>query len=982
MTQATITARQRSPYPAPAFFGVPLLLGLFAALAVFALLVFNEIRDRREQLETEGVRSLVLFHANKEAMWNRAVAYGEQAARKIADTDRNNMGNVLAEFKTLWPEAAFTVYDRAGEVIPLSGSDGNSGSVAHTVRDLVHKALVGQTTKDLTLMRGFLSLSAAVPLRTQEAKALVVSLPLDSFALETMKPLCRADLAVLLYDEISGTIIGDTGSAANTFAQSRDAGARGWPVMGRNLQGRKVPEIRLLPLGEGLAAVADPLNNANGNPLGVLLAAPLRAQALNVLSLWRIIGSLGVGAAMALLLAFVMHARGRRAAQALAGAVLDMTDAKQEAGDSWKRQSWPPVLEAALEKMSGVIREYRIRAWNAEREREGSRIKTEYDTGRGNRTEFNFERLFDTLPVGAFQAESDGRFIRVNQSFAYLLGFDSSIALLAEVSSFTEFFLYGDEIRNPLNTLVGQQGERHLVSLRRSDGKVRHFALIFSPVTSAAGDHSGIIEGFLLDRELDEKLTKANLDRDFAKRQRSSMALLLAATCRQVQAWFDQDRQSTAGNESLVDHAPGETAAEDVQERMRRMQAVRAIMGDIYQIAMTEVDAMPPVLVPVELGRFLARLCRQVLPGLHSKGVSLRCEVAEELLRRFSSPAPLLRHALQRALLTVTAPANGGWAWLSVMRDPNAPKSPGVSRVLFTVSWSAYSREPGAALPGAELFAIGEKHVIAFDAPANAEAPHDAMQVESGTMSLGSEQEVIRYLAQRMHGELLEGVFTNDMRSIQIIVPLETAAAVVEGEQTEEDASVISPSDAKSAYGIIADTRTAIDHDAMFDGLESKTIPVESAPQGLDLLVLPEIAEPVEYKEPPRDGLEILLVDDSLNNRLLFSSFLRDTSHRITETHDGQEGVEAFQRGHYDVVFMDMEMPLMDGYQATRIIRALEADKGLPPTPIVGMTTYALPEFRRQCMLSGCSDFLSKPFSKVALFSLLDAFMQLKYDRT
>ena len=109
--------------------------------------------------------------------------------------------------------------------------------------------------------------------------------------------------------------------------------------------------------------------------------------------------------------------------------------------------------------------------------------------------------------------------------------------------------------------------------------------------------------------------------------------------------------------------------------------------------------------------------------------------------------------------------------------------------------------------------------------------------------------------------------------------------------------------------------------------------------------------------------------------------YLKEARHRITEAHDGQAGVEAFTRGRYDVVFMDMEMPLMDGYQATRIIRALEAEKEQAPTPIVGMTTYALPELRRECMLSGCTEFLSRPFSKNSLLTLLKAFTRLKSDK-
>jgi CheY-like chemotaxis protein len=111
---------------------------------------------------------------------------------------------------------------------------------------------------------------------------------------------------------------------------------------------------------------------------------------------------------------------------------------------------------------------------------------------------------------------------------------------------------------------------------------------------------------------------------------------------------------------------------------------------------------------------------------------------------------------------------------------------------------------------------------------------------------------------------------------------------------------------------------------------------------------------------------------------MLFSLFLRGTMHRITEARNGRECVEAFQRDRYDAVFMCMEMPIMDGYQATRVIRAFEADAGVEPTPIVAVSSYAMPEFKRRCLRAGCSEFLARPFSKAALFSLLDAFVQIR----
>ena len=996
MTRSRPTGTIRPPAGSGSAVFVPLLAGLVAAVAVFGMLLFAEIKDRDDRIESENAASLELFQANMNALWERAAAVGGYAASRLGDADAARVAEVLGRYKAYWPEAGFSVYDRDGNLITLPGGENDPAPVAHLARDLVHKALVGQTGRDFALARGFLSLSAAVPVRGVEAKALVVSIPLDSFALESLKPLCKADLALLLVDEASGQALGDAGITANTFARSKDAAARAWPALGRDLQGVRLDAIRQIALADGLTAVAVPLSSASDVPLALLVAAPLRGVPLDWGAPWRMAVSLGSGLITALVAALLLKRRGRRMAEALAGAVAAMTGDAPDARGLWQNVAWPAPLASALESMAETLREYRVKAWNAERDRESGLRQTVESGTQGIDRERNFERLFGGMPVGAFQAERDGRFIRVNQSFAQLLGYDSPTALLVEHASFSEFFLYGDEFRSPLAVLAAQRGERHLVSLRRHDGKVRHFALLFSPATTADDDPAAILEGFLLDRSMDEKLTKATLERDFAKRQRSSLALLLAVTCTQTQGYLESESRELTGGGSEEEQA-------GLQERKVGMQSVKAILGDIYQIAMSEVEGAPPASVPLDLGRFLSKTCRQILPGLKDKGVSLRCEVAEELLTRLSGPAPLLRHALQRALITVTATAHGGWAWLSVVRDPNAPKSPGVTRILFSASWSAYSRDAGALPGGLDFEQFGGNNVVAFDAPADPEAVvSDSVPVG---LELAGEQEVIRYLAQRMHGELVEGVFTNDVRSIQIIVPLDALAAgyaaarnaapVPEGVapaapgeqpdgQPEDQAGGLpyerpagQPGERPGDGGLgleVSQPRTG-DHDDMAAPLSA-----DETAQPLELLVIDEGSDPLEAEAKGEAGLNILLVDDSLNNRLLFSLFLRETNHRITETHDGQEGVEAFQRGHFDVIFMDMEMPLMDGYQATRIIRALEADKGLAPTPIVGMTTYALPEFRRQCMLSGCSDFLTKPFTKTALFSLLDAFMQIKQD--
>ena len=86
---------------------------------------------------------------------------------------------------------------------------------------------------------------------------------------------------------------------------------------------------------------------------------------------------------------------------------------------------------------------------------------------------------------------------------------------------------------------------------------------------------------------------------------------------------------------------------------------------------------------------------------------------------------------------------------------------------------------------------------------------------------------------------------------------------------------------------------------------------------------------------------------------------------------DGKAWVELFRKGGWDLVLMDIQMPVMDGFQATRAIRDWEREQKLPPTPIVAMTAFALDEDARRCRDAGADYHLPKPVKKSALFETI-----------
>ena len=117
--------------------------------------------------------------------------------------------------------------------------------------------------------------------------------------------------------------------------------------------------------------------------------------------------------------------------------------------------------------------------------------------------------------------------------------------------------------------------------------------------------------------------------------------------------------------------------------------------------------------------------------------------------------------------------------------------------------------------------------------------------------------------------------------------------------------------------------------------------------------------------------LRILLADDSVDNRLLVLNYLRNTPYRVDEAENGKTAIEKFCLMHYDLVLMDIQMPEMEGYEATRAIRHWEREHGRPRTPIIALTAAALQENKRRTREAGCDLHVTKPVKRATLLSAI-----------
>ncbi|MBF0476725.1 MAG: response regulator, partial [Deltaproteobacteria bacterium] len=120
----------------------------------------------------------------------------------------------------------------------------------------------------------------------------------------------------------------------------------------------------------------------------------------------------------------------------------------------------------------------------------------------------------------------------------------------------------------------------------------------------------------------------------------------------------------------------------------------------------------------------------------------------------------------------------------------------------------------------------------------------------------------------------------------------------------------------------------------------------------------------------------ILLVDDSVHNQFLMQAFLKQLPCRVDVAQHGKMAVEMVTNNQYDLVLLDVQMPIMDGYTAARTIRAWEQETGRDALPIIALTAHAFAEDVKKSLEAGYSDHLSKPIRKDKLIEVVCQYLR------
>ncbi len=131
---------------------------------------------------------------------------------------------------------------------------------------------------------------------------------------------------------------------------------------------------------------------------------------------------------------------------------------------------------------------------------------------------------------------------------------------------------------------------------------------------------------------------------------------------------------------------------------------------------------------------------------------------------------------------------------------------------------------------------------------------------------------------------------------------------------------------------------------------------------------------PIKIKKQGQEYTNILLAEDSEDNRQLILLYLKNLPYNIDTAENGDICIQKFKSGKYDMIFMDIQMPVMDGYTTTREIRKWERENKLSAVPIIALTANAFKEDRDKSMEAGCSDYITKPIQKSRIIEILSEY--------
>ena len=649
-----------------------------------------------------------------------------------------------------------------------------------------------------------------------------------------------------------------------------------------------------------------------------------------------------------------------------------------------------------------------------------------------NASEERYRRFFERSLSGVYRSTTDGRLVDCNAAFARIFGYESREACLAASAAdlystiaARERFIAELERSDGLSDFESQA--------RRQDGTPIWILETATLVDDAGAQTAGrVIEGTILDiterKQSEAKLNEAMRAAEEANRSKSEFLANMSHEIRTPMNGVIGMTELALGTELTPEQR------EYLETVRTSADSLLGIINDILDFSKIEAQKVYLDVVDFDLHQTLDEVLYSVAPRAHEKGLELVCDVSADVPAALGGDRMRVRQIILNLVGNAIKFTETGEVVVHVAREASAADNVMLHFVVsdtgigipaekhaaifesFTQADTSTTRRFGgtglglticarlATLMGGRIWVESEPgrgsqfHVV-LPFEIRAEAPVRPPRLElndlRGTNVLVVDDNATnrRILEDVLSGWAMRSTVVDSgaaaMRALEHAVTIGDPfkLALIDFQMPELDgfslaelihnrpefrttmilmlSSVGGPGDAVRArsLGISTYLTKPVRQSVLLDAILSTTIGNDHAPQP---------SRVVREVEPTTRALRILLAEDNTVNRRVVTALLSKRRHIVTEVVNGREAVEAIATQEIDLVLMDVQMPEMDGLEATAAIRRMEQG-GPARVPIIALTAHAMKGDRERCLAAGMDGYLSKPVNAVEMFELIES---------
>ena len=617
------------------------------------------------------------------------------------------------------------------------------------------------------------------------------------------------------------------------------------------------------------------------------------------------------------------------------------------------------------------------------------------------------EELLEGSPQPVFVRDAYGTVIMVNKAWEAFRGIPREDVLGSSGASDLTPEQVTAQLASDAEVMRTRIPVQYETGVRRKDGQMRDVMLNKVAFLRASGEIGGVIGSFIDITELKEAERQIRMARDAAEEASRAKSEFLANMSHEIRTPMNGvlgmtrlalDTELSAEQRGYLDL---------VQESG---QALLRIIDDLLDFSKIEAGKLGMEEIEFDLRAEIESVLRLLALQAHDKGLELLYSIGERVPRRTRGDPTRIRQVLVNLMgnavkftehgevglhLRARPEADGQVAVTFCVNDTGAGIPEAKQKVIFEAfaqaDQSTTRRYGGTglglaissrlvALMGGGRIAVssreGEGSSFRFTlnlTPVDAPGSSDTRRTLEGQRVLCIDDHVgareimcMQLAAAGAHAEGAQDGVTG-LRIATEAAAAGTAYDVVLVDTTlpGEDAHALAATLARSgacAHVVMLQANAPARGDAVragpqvpFDHLRKPLIVDE-----LHRLLGPARAAPARRLVSAQRGAQVLVVEDHPVNQVLMKNLLARMGHTVTLASDGSEALQRLQDGHFDVVLMDLQMPVMGGIEATRRLREREAGSGRH-LPVIALTARAMAGDRETCLAAGMDDYLSKP---------------------